>query len=286
MYKIANLLFHIDSLTLKGTNALDCLVPFSTAQSFCDVTYHINYTDKLDPPDPEDIVYYTEAFLVSRNLQTFSFYHIARGTVFALCKRETISDYQITITKAYADTDFHRYFVPGLLHLELPLLWKNNMVLHSLFITFGEAAILFSGPSGIGKSTQAELWKQYKHAEIINGDKSIIGKENGQWNAYGLPFSGSSEYRRNKTCPLKAIVLLDQGIKNTFLPVGLQGFSRILSQITQNPWEKEFCNRVMDLTMDLCKEIPVYYYSCTKTPEAVEILYQEFTEKGIINGSF
>ena len=159
------------------------------------------------------------------------------------------------------------------------------MVLHSSYVAIEGEALLFTAPSGGGKSTQAELWKKYKDAEIINGDKSIVGKENGKWNAYGIPFSGSSEYCVNRTCPLKAIVILDKGTENYPMQVGMKGFQKVFSQITVNPWDKEFCNKAMDLVMEVCNEVPIYYYSCTKTQEAVDVLYQEFVEKGILNGT-
>ena len=46
------------------------------------------------------------------------------------------------------------------------LLKYNGIILHSSFINFENKAILFSAPSGTGKSTQADLWKKYKNAEI------------------------------------------------------------------------------------------------------------------------
>ena len=56
-------------------------------------------------------------------------------------------------------------------------------------IAFQNKAILFSAPSGTGKSTQADLWQKYvRGVEIINGDRAIIGIEDNGVKAYGLPF--------------------------------------------------------------------------------------------------
>ena len=51
----------------------------------------------------------------------------------------------------------------------------GQLVLHSSYVlTQSGAAVLFSGPSGIGKSTQAALWQQYAGADVINGDRTLL----------------------------------------------------------------------------------------------------------------
>ena len=47
-------------------------------------------------------------------------------------------------------------------------------------------AIAFSGPSGVGKSTQAEIWKQCFQADILNGDRALLRKADQGWKAYGF----------------------------------------------------------------------------------------------------
>ena len=53
------------------------------------------------------------------------------------------------------------------------LLLEGGAVLHASYILVRGRAILFSGPSGVGKSTQANLWAQYRSAEVINGEGLI-----------------------------------------------------------------------------------------------------------------
>lgn len=49
------------------------------------------------------------------------------------------------------------------------------LVLHSAYIvTRGGEGILFSGPSGIGKSTQAALWERFAGARTVNGDRALV----------------------------------------------------------------------------------------------------------------
>ena len=67
------------------------------------------------------------------------------------------------------------------------MLAKDAMVLHCSVLKVKSGVILFSGPSGIGKSTQAGLWTKYRKARVINGDRTLLKKENGRWMSLGWP---------------------------------------------------------------------------------------------------
>ena len=51
---------------------------------------------------------------------------------------------------------------------------RKMLLFHSSIIKFWNQGIMFLGPSGIGKTTQAELWKKYRDALIINGDVVLV----------------------------------------------------------------------------------------------------------------
>ena len=68
----------------------------------------------------------------------------------------------------------------SLFAMEKRMLAKDAMVLHCSVLKVKSGVILFSGPSGIGKSTQAGLWMKYRKARVINGDRTLLKKENGR----------------------------------------------------------------------------------------------------------
>lgn len=78
------------------------------------------------------------------------------------------------------------------INLPFQLLQKGIFTLHSAAVQTRFGAILFCGRSGIGKSTQANLWKEYENALILNGDRCAVGFVDGAANAFGLPFCGTS----------------------------------------------------------------------------------------------
>ena len=51
------------------------------------------------------------------------------------------------------------------------LLTKGVLHLHSSFVLYKDKALVFTAPSGIGKTTQAELWRDFQGALIVNGGR-------------------------------------------------------------------------------------------------------------------
>lgn len=163
--------------------------------------------------------------------------------------------------------------------LEHILNLHHGFILHSSFIRWGGKGILFSAPSGTGKSTQAALWEQYEQADILNGDRAAIRKVDGKWRAYGLPFAGSSNIYRNESCPLCAIIVLEQGKKNKIERLsGGEAFPFLYREITMHPWDEAFMRRFLDDFEQLIVQVPVYLLTCRPDQEAVAIVKRKLEE--------
>lgn len=61
------------------------------------------------------------------------------------------------------------------------LLQQDALVIHASYIEFMGRGILFLGPSGTGKSTQARLWNEHAGAPILNGDRALLRQKDGIW---------------------------------------------------------------------------------------------------------
>ncbi len=157
----------------------------------------------------------------------------------------------------------------GIMNGEELLLRHNAVVLHSSLVSYRGRGILFSGPSGMGKSTQADLWKQTFGAEILNGDRAVIRLMQDGFRAGGSPWCGSSGIYRREHIPVEAIVLLRQGTENRILPAEPKiAFREIYSQCIVHDWDKYFVNRICDLVQELVRQVPVYILSCLPAPSA------------------
>lgn len=285
MYKIGNIIIKITNLNPRNYSSR--LELFRVGNGIIDAEFQIQYINKFDIIQNAECIYKNSQFAVMVRDNRKLYCYMMNNYIYAVFEDPLFDNniFKLYLEVSFFSENIHPYFLPSLLGIERLLIKKKSFVLHSSYIDLKNNGLLFTAPSGGGKSTQAELWKRYKNAIIVNGDKSIIGKKENQWIASGLPFSGSSNDCKNITTPLRAIVILNKGTENYFQEVGIRGFSNLLSQVTVNPWDKTFCSMAMNLVIDVCNEVPIYYYSCTKTKEAVDVLYKEFIEKGILNGT-
>lgn len=159
------------------------------------------------------------------------------------------------------------------LAFEKTLSEHGRFVLHSSYIQTNKGAILFTAPSGTGKSTQADLWNRHRETEIINGDRAGIWKDGDRWMAGGVPWCGTSGIMKNKTMLLRAIVILEQGTENKIKEMRfVTKIGRLMKQITINPWNREMMSAAQMFCMELCQEIPVIVLSCQPNIGAVELL--------------
>ncbi len=161
-----------------------------------------------------------------------------------------------------------------ILGLDYVMMQHSCMFLHSSLVRFQGKAVLFSGPSGIGKSTQAELWKQHLGAEILNGDKSCIASRSEGFYACGSPYAGSSDIFLPEEAPIAGIVLLQQGCKNQITRVsGRQAFVPLYAQLLANTWDSGYTARLCELLDDLLTHVPVYELTCTPDQDAVMLVH-------------
>lgn len=155
--------------------------------------------------------------------------------------------------------------------LETLLLCYDRLALHASFVDTPYGGLLFSGVSGIGKSTQAELWVKHESAVQINGDRPILSREKGGWYAHGSPYAGSSMCYVNRSLPIRAIFMLEQGSRCSVyrLPVA-EAFRRLYAGTAINSWDSDFVSRACDLLTRLAAEVPVYHLTCTPDRDAIE----------------
>ncbi len=158
--------------------------------------------------------------------------------------------------------------------LELMLLALGAVSLHSSLVRRREGdAVLFTAPSGTGKSTQASLWERHAGAETLNGDRSILRQIDGVWTAFGSPFAGTSGIYRRESAPIRAIVVLRQAPENTIRRLGTaEAFRALYSESVLPRWNTEAHAEVIDLVTALAAALPVYLLACTPDERPVTLL--------------
>ena len=161
------------------------------------------------------------------------------------------------------------------------LMQHGRVCFHAALVQTEFGGILFSGPSGIGKSTQAGLWCRHRAAVQINGDRPILARHNGVWTGWGSPYAGSSRCHVNQSCPIAAVVMLRQAPRCSIRRLPLhQAFRSIYAGLTVYTWDPAFAAGALDLAVDLAGQVPVYELSCTPDQAAVQLLEQTLRRDG------
>lgn len=195
------------------------------------------------------------------------------------------------IDECHAHVLIHRRYVTmmsidtmfvSLLALERHMNHVHEYILHSSYICLNDQALLFTAPSGTGKSTQADLWKTYRQARIINGDRTCLGKENDHYKVYGWPVCGSSEICKNESYPLKAIIVLKQGKDNQIKRLSYKEINKVLLQeLTINYHHNEFVYSVLNFIEDISQHVAFYELTCNISEDAVACLEKQLVEDNL-----
>lgn len=160
------------------------------------------------------------------------------------------------------------------------LMHERRIMLHSSFVETAYGSILFSGVSGAGKSTQADLWYKYRNSRMLNGDRTILQWSNEELIGYGSPYAGSSKCYIDDSSRISAIVFPE---KKNFCKVRKldrgTAFRRIFSGLTVNSWNVEFVEFACSMAEKIVKLIPCYELSCTPDKNAVEVLEKVLREE-------
>lgn len=205
------------------------------------------------------------------------------GFVYAYSKmlpfEEQVKIFYLKGNEEYFDDMNNSFFHSG---WEQILIWKNRMILHASLIDTAYGGILFSGVSGAGKTTQAELWMKWEKARQINGDRPILYRSDKEWLGCGSPYAGSSECYINECIPIRAIILLEQGNQTSLQKVNItEAVKKIYANSTVYTWNGEYVERLLNLIMMLVQEIPVYRLVNRADHDSVEIVKKELQKEVI-----
>ncbi len=152
------------------------------------------------------------------------------------------------------------------------LLAHGGLMLHASAIAYKGQAYLFSGPSGVGKSTHTRLWRSVfgEEVQVFNDDKPALRRVDGAWYAYGTPWCGKDGININMRVPLAGICFLRQATENRITALSPEDAIPAIVSQTLNKLRVPK-NRELLLTgvLQLSREIPVFMLENRADEEAV-----------------
>ena len=156
----------------------------------------------------------------------------------------------------------------------------DAVLLHSSRVEVDGRAIIFSAPSGTGKTTQARLWEKYAGARIVSNDRTIVRRIGGRFVTSGFPVDGSEPVLDPKIIPLGAIVPLRQGTENRaeHMSAG-RALAQLMEQTALNSWDSKGKTQAMLFWGDLLAEYPAILLTCRPDEGAVRCLQAALKEE-------
>ncbi len=157
------------------------------------------------------------------------------------------------------------------------LLRYDGMMLHASAVSYGGKAYLFSGPSGVGKSTHTGLWQSTFGDEvaIINDDKPALRYLDGRWFAYGTPWSGKNHVNVNERLPVAGICFLKQAQENRIRRLSsLEALQNLLPQTLRKRLTVEEASVLLHHVDRLIRVIPVFELENRPEEAAVKLSYE------------
>ena len=270
-YKIAGITVKVSAEDSIMYTDSEMLSPYLTDECENAVSFEFSLCDEMPKPHGEQIVHtgnvrvFSTPFGEQRYYGDVNFSFDGAG----MCVTYEKDVITVKVKKNKFCQGINPHHILDSIMLEHLITMRGGVLLHSSFIKYKDSAILFTAPSGVGKSTQARLWCELEGAELINGDKSAVYTDE----VCGIPFSGSSGVQLNKSAPPRAIVYLAQAKENSIKRLyGKEAFIHVWEGCVVNLWNQNDVIRAMDNVNDIITKIPIYYMSCTKDGSSVGFL--------------
>lgn len=248
-----------------------------------DHTLHFSVVDALSPPEG-DLVYSQPDKQIYRDGAAQVRYDGAvsadLGGAYMRIRREGCQSF-VQVKRGAIRGRITSKLVLNALEAEHQIVHKGGFLLHASYICRDGKAILFTAPSGTGKSTQAELWCRLRGARLLNGDRAAVMAKPEGVRVRGIPFAGSSGVFENETLPLEAIVYLSQAPQTGIVRLnGVRAFRAVWEGCSVNVWNPEDVTACTETVLDVIQRIPVLHLACTPDESAVAALEKELMNRG------
>jgi len=146
---------------------------------------------------------------------------------------------------------------------------NNAIMIHSSGIIDGEKGRLFSGFSGVGKSTMASIWQQAGYG-LINDDRLMLTIENGRVMMYNTPMFYEAVPKKQQ---LHAIYLLKQTKENVITKLqGVDALTRLMAFCIQHAYDKQFIEHHLTTLFVISSTIPIYELGFKPDAEIIDFI--------------
>lgn len=152
----------------------------------------------------------------------------------------------------------------------------STLLVHSSVIIKDNAAYLFLGKSGTGKSTHTRLWREnIKDAYLLNDDNPVLRFVDGRAIVYGTPWSGKTQCYKNESCHVGGITRLRQKpFNDIFRMKPVEAYASLVSSCSIIRSVPEINEYVNDTVASIVSVVPLYLLDCLPDADAAMLSYK------------
>ncbi len=159
--------------------------------------------------------------------------------------------------------------------LRYALLPANGTIIHASSLAYEGKGLLFSAPSGTGKSTHTRLWREFAPGtQIVNDDMPIVRMQSGVPYIYGAPWSGKGSLHNNISVPLSAMVFIERSATCELLPMDKMEAVWQLFEAIRKPVIPDLAEKNLNIIGEIVENLPIYRLRCDMSETAVKTAMQ------------
>lgn len=267
--------YKIAEVTIQSFCRLTSFEPFSCNPSEADVI--LERSDK-QPPQGKELISGT---IVHRRLEDGWFFQTIHSEGSGIYANKDYTRLKLFEERNPVQTDIIERIIR--VALECFLVHRGYVSLHAAAVELQGKAYAFTGPSGIGKSSRAEAWRQAHGASLISGDRPLICVRDLM--LYGVPWDGKEHCFRNVCYPLKTIFEVRRSENINVFPLNIsQRRDLLMSQCFIPMWDTETALIQMVNIIRLAEDAEIVRAFCGVSLEDAHVLYDLTQKRGSEKG--
>lgn len=124
----------------------------------------------------------------------------------------------------------------------------GGVLVHASAVVLNGEALLFAGPSGVGKTTIADYWQNRRGAKPLSDDRTALRIHDGAIWAYGTPWRGKREKENQEGVRLREIHVVRRGEKNKIQKMKIATAVKAMLQVSILPhWDAFRLKNAMEI---------------------------------------
>ncbi|MBI4223798.1 MAG: hypothetical protein HY609_02595 [Deltaproteobacteria bacterium] len=151
---------------------------------------------------------------------------------------------------------------------------RTGFFVHASACAFpGRGGIVLSGPSGSGKTTLALLCREHARAVLLNDERTLLWRDEGEFRVSGTPWPGKAQEVSPLSVPLAILFLTTKAKQNRFVPVSTQEIlNRLIPELFLPSWNREAMAGLFEFCDRLIQKVSVIEIHFKKDAGAVEMI--------------